>query len=345
MSSINVMGVQHAYELTPPIGTGPVLVFVHGWLLSRNYWRPLIQQLSSTYQCLAYDLRGFGESSLPTVTLRDKAIISPLSFGEMRIADRLDLAVDAGMLGNGQPRYTPAAYGQDLIILLKQLGISRAWIIGHSLGGSIALWAAAFAPQVIEGVVCLNSGGGIYVKEAFERFRQAGQQMLWFRPAWLPYVPYIEVAFSRMMVAQPLEQRWGRQRVIDFVAAHPEAARRSLLDSTLPEQVHLLPQVVAHLSQPVLFLAGQQDPVMELKYVYHLASFHHSFQGGHPNVIEIPDCGHMGMLEQPTAIAHHIQDLLAESVPNSPYRLDPAARDRGSPEAVAVPNESGDWHK
>lgn len=128
------------------------------------------------------------------------------------------------------------------------------------------------------------------------------------------------LAFSRMMVTQPLARQWGKQRVTDFVAAHPDAALRSLLDSTIPEEVHLLPQVVAQLQQPVMFLAGQQDPVMEPKYVYHLASFHTSFNHGCQNVIEIPNCGHMGMVEQPKAIADHIQTILIQAALNtSPF--------------------------
>jgi 2-succinyl-6-hydroxy-2,4-cyclohexadiene-1-carboxylate synthase len=308
MQSTNILGVRHAYELTPPVGSGPVLVFVHGWLLSRRYWEPLVQTLSPFFQCLTYDLRGFGESGNED-TLVDDSV-------DLRTAIALgqdESFVQSCLVKSVQTPYTPAAYGQDLVLLLKQLNISKAWLVGHSLGGSIALWAAGLAPQTIEGTICLNAGGGIYVKEAFERFRKAGEQMIGIRPSWLPFVPFLDLAFSRIMVHYPLSRQWGRQRVIDFVAAHAKTARRSLLDSTLPEEVHLLPQVVAQLQQPLYFLAGQQDRVMELKYVYHLASFHRSFQAGEQNVIEIPDCGHMGMLEQPGAIAPALQQIVKSS--------------------------------
>jgi 2-succinyl-6-hydroxy-2,4-cyclohexadiene-1-carboxylate synthase len=300
MPSVDVLDVQHAYQLSPSVGSKPTLVFVHGWLLSRHYWAPMVEQLAPSYQCLTYDLRGFGESNLGTLDPRPNPETE---------AAWSRLAIAHPSLHHEPTRYTPAAYAQDLIALLKALNISKAWIVGHSLGGSIALWAAALSPQTIEGVVCLNAGGGIYIKEAFERFRSAGQQMLRFRPAWLPLVPLVDLAFSRIMVHQTLAREWGKQRVIDFVAAHPEAALQSLLDSTLPEQVHLLPQVVAQLQQPVYFLGGQQDQVMELKYVYHLASFHQSFREGETNVIEIPNCGHMGMLERTQAIALTLQQL------------------------------------
>ncbi len=303
MPSIDILGTQHSYELTRPVGSGPVLVFVHGWLLSRHYWEPLIQSLSSSYQCLTYDLRGFGDS----------AIKKSRDFNPVAATQSHPLSSKLESFSAIEPEsnpYTPAGYAQDLILLLKSLGISRAWVIGHSLGGSISLWAAALAPQIVEGVICLNSGGGIYLQDAFDRFRNAGKQMLKFRPAWLPAVPLVNFAFRYLMVCEPLPCQWGKQRVIDFVAAHPEAALRSLLDSTVPEQVHLLPQVVAKLEQPTYFLAGQDDPVMEIKYVYHLASFHKMFHNGQHNVIEIPHCGHMGMLEQTEAIAKEIRHCL-----------------------------------
>ena len=66
MATIEILGATHAYELTPPTATAaPVLVFIHGWLLSRNYWQPLIERLTPDYQCLIYDLRGFGDSQSP----------------------------------------------------------------------------------------------------------------------------------------------------------------------------------------------------------------------------------------------------------------------------------------
>ncbi len=62
MATIEILGVRHAYELTNPTTDSHALVFIHGWLLSRGYWQPLIERLAPDYQCLAYDLRGFGQS-------------------------------------------------------------------------------------------------------------------------------------------------------------------------------------------------------------------------------------------------------------------------------------------
>jgi len=300
MATIDILGASHAYELTPPTASSsPVLVFIHGWLLSRSYWQPLIDRLAPDYQCLIYDLRGFGDSQPPME--KTQATLENLD-SELPDTDAASLSTSS---------YTLAAYAQDLCLLLQKLNIDRAWLIGHSLGGSIALWGASVASERVKGVICLNAGGGIYLREEFERFRAVGQRLVKRRPRWLRYVPLIDLLFTRAMVARPLARRWARQRVIDFVVAHPEAALRALLDSTTEAEVHRLPQVVSQLKQPVYFIAGAKDTVMEPKYVRHLASFHKLFQGCGDNVIEIPGCGHMAMVEQPEAIDTQIRKILA----------------------------------
>lgn len=301
MPMIDILGVPHAYELTPPPSESdnPVLIFIHGWLLSRNYWKPLIEQLSPDYQCLVYDLRGFGDSQPEETGDRHQ------NFRSTPQLDKLDQRET-----NGCANYSLAAYAKDLSILLERLAIEKAWLIGHSLGGSIALWGADYCAQRVKGAICLNSGGGIYIKEEFERFRAAGQQLIQQRPRWLSVVPLIDLLFARIMVARPLTRHWGRQRLIDFIRADAKAAIGSLLDSTTEEEVHLLPQLVARLPQPVYFIAGDRDRIMETKYVRHLASFHQLFATNGGNVIEIPDCGHLSMIEQPEVVGSKIAKIL-----------------------------------
>lgn len=299
--TIAIRGVPHTYELTPKVNSNPTLVFVHGWLLSREYWQPVIQHLAVTYQCLSYDLRGFGNSPPPghgNTTVRS-----------LKTAASGQETATAVMVPSDLAQYTPAAYANDLIELLQTLNISNPWLIGHSLGGSIALWAADLAPELVSGVICVNSGGGIYLKEEFERFRAAGEQLVKLRPRWLLYLPLLDLMMTRMSVVQPLDRRWGRQRLRDWVTAQPEAALGALLESTTEEEVHLLPQLVARLKQPVHFIAGEKDMVMEPQYVRHLASFHHLFQHCGANVIEIANCGHLAMLEHPDRVTQIIQDI------------------------------------
>lgn len=301
MPTLSISGVSHVYDLTAPPSNSDakpeVLVFVHGWMLSRSYWQPLIDQLSADYQCLSYDLRGFGQSQ------------SRPAASDSEVSDRASSPV-AVAAQTAVAQYTLLSYARDLGMLLRELQISKAWLVGHSLGGYVALWAADQLPEQIQGVICLNSGGGIYLKEAFERFRSAGQQMVKLRPKWLPQVPCLDLVFTRANVVSAIERSWGRQRVVDFVNADLEAAVGTLLDSTTEAEVHRLPQVVARLSQPLYFVAGAKDTVMEPKYVRHLASFHPSFGDCADNVLEIPDCGHLSMLEKTDVVESYIRRIL-----------------------------------
>lgn len=314
MATIEILGIQHAYELTGPAAGPHTLVFIHGWLLSRGYWQPLIERLSPDYQCLAYDLRGFGQSAsgLEPVAKLDERSANSSTVNNWQ--NSLSLTAEDFNLAASPThtsRYTAAAYAQDLVLLLEQLNITSAWLVGHSLGATIALWGAKQLPETIKGVICVNAGGGIYLKEAFEQFRSAGRQLVKIRPRWLCYLPLIDLVFTRANVVRPIDRSWGRQRVIDFVVAHPEAALGTLLDSTTEEEVNRLPQLVSKLSQPVYFLAGEQDQIMESKYVRHLASFHSLFQGCGNNVIEIPRCGHLAMLEQTETVADEMRSILS----------------------------------
>ena len=62
----------------------------------------------------------------------------------------------------------------------------------------------------------------------------------------------------------------------------------------------------------VYFFAGAKDQIMDPKYVRHLASFHPLFQGCGDNVIEIPHCGHLAMVEQPDAVTAQIRSILSQ---------------------------------
>lgn len=290
MAIAPVFGVPHYYQLTRA-GNAPPLVFIHGWLLSHRYWQPVIDELCADHPCLAYDLRGFGESRYDL--------------------DRYEPGIPAAAQGWGASSspYGLGAYARDLAALLGQLNLGPVWLVGHSLGGSIALWMAHCYPQQVRGVVCLNAGGGIYLEREFQQFRQAGQYIVGWRKPWLGQLPLLPLLLTRMMVHQPLAYRWGRDRCLDLLQANPDAALGSLLESTTEAEVHLLPRLVAALKQPVHFVAGCQDQVMNLRYVHHLAGYRQAACQGNAPVIEIEDCGHLAMVEQPQAVTQALRSI------------------------------------
>ncbi|NJR70410.1 MAG: alpha/beta hydrolase, partial [Synechococcales cyanobacterium CRU_2_2] len=185
--------------------------------------------------------------------------------------------------------------------------------VGHSLGGAIALRTAELCPDCVVGVTCLNAGGGIYIEDEFSRFRALGRYMVQLRHPWLRRLPLLDWMFWKAGTEQPLPRHWRRQRLEDFVIADAQAALGSLLESTTEEEVHHLPQVVARLRQPVYFMGGDKDSIMQPCYVRHLASFHALFMAcaGGSNLVEIPDCGHLAMLEQTDWVAAKLREIVA----------------------------------
>jgi pimeloyl-ACP methyl ester carboxylesterase len=97
---------------------------IHGYTSSHHVWRTTIPALEQTYSCVALDLLGHGESTL-----------------------------------DAQGDYTIEAQGKYVLALADSLGIDRFSLIGHSMGGQIALCLAALLAQ--ERVVKLVDVDGV----------------------------------------------------------------------------------------------------------------------------------------------------------------------------------------
>ena len=104
-------------------GHGPVLLLIHGITNSSASWEPVLAQLATRFTVIAPDLLGHGESDKP----------------------RGDYSLGAS-----------ASLMRDLMLAL---GHERATIVGHSLGGGIAMQMAYQFPERVERLVLVSSGG------------------------------------------------------------------------------------------------------------------------------------------------------------------------------------------
>ena len=103
-------------------GSGaPPLVFVHGWTCDHTFFTPQVEYFSRAHRVVAVDLRGHGESDKP------------------------------------QQDYAMAAFADDLAWLCGQIGLGKPVIIGHSMGGLIALEVAARHPHLPAAIVTVDS--------------------------------------------------------------------------------------------------------------------------------------------------------------------------------------------
>jgi len=106
------------YTLT---GCGPDVILIHGWAASRRMWLHLCEVLGQNFRCWALDLPGFGDSDKP--------------------------AEDWYSI----PNYTAVMHR-----FMHAHGLERARMVGHSMGGMIALDFAATYPEAVERLVVIN---------------------------------------------------------------------------------------------------------------------------------------------------------------------------------------------
>ncbi|MDZ4804109.1 MAG: alpha/beta hydrolase [Candidatus Eisenbacteria bacterium] len=108
-----------AYEAA---GEGtPALVFVHGWSCDRGYWEGQLQPFSRQFKVVAVDLAGHGES------------------------------------GFGREAWTMAAFGGDVAAVVRQLGLERIILVGHSMGGDVIVEAARRLSGRVAGLVWIDT--------------------------------------------------------------------------------------------------------------------------------------------------------------------------------------------
>jgi len=103
--------------------TGMPVLFLHGFSNDRHVWQDVALGLPERYRPVAFDLRGHGES---------------------------DWSIEG--------RYHPLDHARDVSCVLDALEIDRAFVVGHSLGGSVATLFAAARPERVAGLVLVDTG-------------------------------------------------------------------------------------------------------------------------------------------------------------------------------------------
>ncbi len=119
MKRIHRDGVSLAYQ---EAGQGnPPIVLVHGWACDHTHLAPQFEHLRASYRVVAVDLRGHGQSDKP------------------------------------QDGYSIKGFADDVAWLCVQLGVERPVVIGHSMGGVVAVALAASNPRLPGAIIALDS--------------------------------------------------------------------------------------------------------------------------------------------------------------------------------------------
>jgi pimeloyl-ACP methyl ester carboxylesterase len=238
------------------IGGGPAVVLVHGWLSSSRIWEQLAGRLAQRFTVYTLDLSGFGES--------DK----PLSGYGIRNGSRL------------------------LYAFCAHFGLTRTNVIGHDLGGAMAVKLAADHPDVVGRLVIISTPA--------DENQIDLPTMLWL--VTLPVIGPIFYALGR--VARPVRRLWMRpfvadsddltdEVVDDAGRSTPAAVSKTLSISRREISRGRLARQARIIKIPLLVVSGEDDQIVDPQAVGVWA-------GGvdRAEICLIDECGHLPMIER-----------------------------------------------
>jgi len=258
VSSITTgQGIVH-YEV---YGRGKPVILLHGWLGSWGLWQDTMSYLGRYYRTYALDFWGFGES--------------------------------------GKKRETYAV--QDFVSLvdqfMEQLGIVKAPLVGHSMGGTVSLSVAIKYPQRVSKVVVV--GSPIVGSSLALPLKLAGQ-----RPIAFMLFNMMDAFRFAMKVASPVICRDDR-----FAEMMDRDLSRTTLESFLLSIASLrrtdLRPMLGHIQVPAMGMYGDRDVIV------HPRQWEPMKQGiSHARIERFPSAGHFLMLEEPKDFAERLKSFL-----------------------------------
>jgi pimeloyl-ACP methyl ester carboxylesterase len=220
-------------------GSGPALVLLHGIGASSRTWSGLIPLLAERFTVIAPDLLGHGASDAP----------------------RAD--------------YSVAAYACGVRDLLALLGVERATVVGHSLGGAIAAQLTYQHPELVERLV-LEAAGGV-ARELHPALRLAAL------PGAEQVLPLINHRVGRRATRLVAKAMSGLRptlnadvdEIMETLDNMSDAAKRSAFCRTLRAACDMSGQGATMLDYcylaeavPTMIVWGECDPVLPVAHAY-----------------------------------------------------------------------------
>jgi pimeloyl-ACP methyl ester carboxylesterase len=261
-------------------GKGPVLLLIHGMAGTCENWRAVIEPLARNHTVIAPDLPGHGASAA----------------------------------GSGD--YSIGNLASGLRDLLLALGHERATLVGHSLGGGIAMQFAYQFPEMIERLVLVSSGGlGLEVSPVLRAAALPGADL--FISATASAGQKIGNAVGRRLSAAGIKPAPDLAEVVRGYASLADPSRRKAFLATLRSVVGTKGQSVSasdrfYLAEevPMLIVWGGRDPIIP---VSHGEDAHRALPGSRLEIFA--GAGHMVALEQPGHFIAVLESFIAENEP------------------------------
>ena len=262
------------------VGTGPVLLLIHGMAGSSENWNAVIEPLARRHTVVAPDLPGHGSS------------------------------------GPGGGDYSLGAHAVGLRDLLIMLGHERATLVGHSLGGGIAMELAYHFPELTERLVLVSSGGlGREVSLVLRAAALPGADL--FIAATARTASKAGAAVGRGLAAVGLRPSADVAEVARGYASLADPDRRAAFLATLRSVVSSRGQSIDATDRlylaaraPVLIVWGAHDPIVP---VHHGERAHENIPGSRLEIFD--GVGHLPQLEAPGRFVAVLERFIEETDP------------------------------
>ncbi|HUA12538.1 MAG TPA: alpha/beta fold hydrolase [Solirubrobacteraceae bacterium] len=268
-------------------GSGPVLLLIHGMAGTYENWDAVIGPLARNNTVIAPDLPGHGASA------------------------------------PGAGDYSLGALAAGLRDLLVALGHERATLVGHSLGGGIAMQFSYQFPEIVERLVLVSSGGlGREVSPILRAAALPGADL--FIAATATPGRVAGTALARGLGAIGLRANADVSEIARGYASLADPTRRAAFLATVRavigtggQSVHADDRLYLAQAMPVLIIWGEHDPMIP---AHHGERAHEAIPGSQLVVFE--NVGHLPQLEAPAHFVEVLERFLAD---NEPAQWDSAA--------------------
>jgi len=275
-----IHGYRRAFRVA---GSGPAILLIHGIGDNSTTWSAVQSKLAQRFTVIAPDLLGHGKSDKP----------------------RAD--------------YSVAAYANGMRDLLSVLDLERVTVVGHSLGGGVAMQFAYQFPQLVDRLILVGAGGvtkDVNIALRIASVPMGSEALALLR---LPLVlPALQV-FGRIGGALFGSTGMGRDipNVLRILEDLPEPTASSAFARTLRAVVDWRGQVVTMLdrcylteSVPVQLIWGSRDSVIP---VAHARMAHAAMPGSRLEVFE--GSGHFPFHDDPDRFVELVEKFIDSTAP------------------------------
>lgn len=262
-------------------GRGSTVVLIHGMINSSRHWEGVASRLAERHRVIAPDLIGHGDSATP------------------------------------RGDYSLGAHAASIRDLLTVIGVERATIVGHSLGGGVAMQFFYQFPQRTERLVLISSGGlGPEVSPLLRGAALPGASSLLRLAAQPALVTGLAATGARLKAAGrgqgvyleavaralgPLQEPGSRQAFLETLRAVIDVRGQRV---SARDRLYLLGEM------PTLLVWGERDRTIPLEHgrQAHAVIPHSRFE-------TLPRAAHFPPLEDPEGLAAVLADFLATTAP------------------------------